>query len=112
MLLAIDPVAQRLALDMRHDVVKHAARFTRIVNRDDVGVCETRDGLDFLKKSLGAERRGNILIENLDRDGAVVPWVTREVDRSHPASAKLVLYSIAVAEGGLRSGQFVGWESG
>jgi hypothetical protein len=93
---------------VRHDVIQLAAGFAGVMHRHDVRMGETRYGLDFLEKSLGPQRRRDILIEDLYRNRAVMSRVTRQVDGCHPAAAKLILYSIAVAEGVFGSGQFVG----
>ncbi len=113
MLFAIDLVAQRLALDVRHHVKQHAARFAGVVHRDDVRMSEARYGFDFLKKSFGSQRCGDICVENLHRDTAIMPRVTRAVDGCHATSADLVLYGISVAECFLGSGccQMSGWKT-
>ena len=63
---------------------------------------------DLALEPLGAERRGELRMEHLERDRAVVPEVLREVDRGHAAAAELALEPVAVGEGGLESRAEVG----
>ena len=56
---------------------------------------------DLALEPLGAERGGELRVQHLERDRAVVPEVVREVDRRHAAAAELALEPIAVGEGGL-----------
>jgi len=52
LLLPRQPLAQRLALDVRHDVVKEARGLARIVKRQDVWVGKGGDGLDLAEEPL------------------------------------------------------------
>ncbi|HEY3934377.1 MAG TPA: hypothetical protein VGL65_07125 [Gemmatimonadales bacterium] len=60
---------------------------------------ESRGDLHFGKKALGAERRGEIRAQDLDRDIAVMLEVVREIDRRHAASPKLAFDGVAVGQG-------------
>ena len=53
------------------------------------------------EESLGAEHRAELGLENLERDFALVPDVSREVDGGHFAGADLALDGVAIREGGL-----------
>ncbi len=55
--LAIQLVAQRLAVDERHDVVKERIGFARIEEREDVWVLEIGGRLYFLDEPLGTQDR-------------------------------------------------------
>jgi hypothetical protein len=57
---------------------------------------EARDCFDFLQEPLGAERCGDVGIENLNGDIAIVPGIASTINGSHAASAELTLYGIAV----------------
>ena len=59
-------------------------------------------GLDLGQEPLGAEHRGQLAAQHLERDLAVVPQVVREIDRGHAALAELALDAVAV---GQRRGQ-------
>src|SRR2546428_14123420 len=56
--------------------------------------------LDLGEEPLGAEHRGQLGLEDLDRDLAVVFQVLREIPRGHPASPELALDAVAVGEDG------------
>ena len=60
---------------------------------------QVRRRLDLGEEPLGAECRGEIGVQHLDRDLAVVLEVVREVDRGHAARAELALDAVAVGEG-------------
>ena len=57
LLLAIQPVAERLSLHHGHDVVKEPGDLTRIVERQDVRVTQVRCRPDLSQEPLGAQRR-------------------------------------------------------
>ena len=63
------------------------------------GCCSRAVVLISAKKPLGAERRGELRVQHLDRDVAVVPDVAREVDGRHAAAADLALDAIAIGDG-------------
>ena len=75
LLLRAQPVAQRFALDVRHDVVEqppatvgggldHAA----VEEGQDVRMVELGGDGDLAQEPLGAERVGEFRVEDLDRD--------------------------------------------
>ena len=98
--LALEARAKRLAFDVRHHVVQQAVRLAGVEQRQQVRVLQVRRDLDLAQESLGAEHRGELRLEHLDRDVAVVLEVVREVDRRHAARAELALDAVAVGEGG------------
>ena len=53
---------------------------------------------DLAQEPLAAERFGEVRMEQLDRDGALVLQVAREVDRRHAARAQLALDHVAVRQ--------------
>ena len=53
---------------------------------------------DLAQEALGAERGGELGVEHLERDRAVVLEVVREIDRGHAAAAELALEHVAVTE--------------
>src|SRR5204863_7358702 len=69
---------------------------------------ELRGDLDLAQKALGAECVGKFRLQDLERDGAVVPQVLGEVDGGHPAVAELALEAVAVGESRAEGGQSVG----
>ena len=57
------------------------------------------DGLDLAEEPLGADDRGELRAQHLDRDLAVVLEVVREIDGGHAAGAELALDAIAIGQG-------------
>ncbi len=55
--LAIELVAQRLAVDERHHVIKERIGLSRIEQRENVRVLEVGGRLYFLDEPLGAQDR-------------------------------------------------------
>jgi hypothetical protein len=54
--------------------------------------------LDLSKEALGAERSGELGVEDLERDRAVVLQVLGEENRGHPPTPELPLQSVASAQ--------------
>ncbi len=106
--LALQALAQALALDERHHVVKEAIGLARIDERQDVRVLELRGEADLAQKPLGAEHRGELGPEHLEGDEPVVLEVCGEIDRGHPAAAELALDRVAAREGSPETFEEVG----
>jgi hypothetical protein len=102
--LAIEFVAQRLALDVRHDVIEEGVGFARVEQRKDMRVLEIGRRFDLLDKPLGAQDGREFGTEHFDRHLAVVPHVMREVHRCHPTSTDSPLDGVAGSEGSRESG--------
>ena len=67
---------------------------------------------DLALEPLGAERGGQLGVEHLERDRAVVAEVLRQVDGGHAAAPELALEPVAVGEGGLERGAEIShWSS-
>src|SRR5438445_13269070 len=104
MLVPVEPIPDRLALDVRHDVVEEAIGLTRVVERQDVGMIEAGGGFDLAQKPFRPERGREIRPQHLDRDTATLPQVFDEVARRHPTPPELTLYRVPPGEGGLKAG--------
>lgn len=65
---------------------------------------QPRGGLDLRKEPLGAEREGEFLVDDLDRDLAIVSQVVGEVDRGHATLAEPADDAIVLADSGGESG--------
>ena len=89
--LALQPRAQRLALDERHHVEEQPAGVAAVEQRQDVRMLQLRRRLDLGEEPLGAERGAEVRMQDLDRDVAVVLEVVREIDGRHAAGAELAL---------------------
>ena len=96
--VARQAVAQRLALDVWHDVVEVVSRLTTVVQRQDTGMLQVGGDLDLAEKSLWPDRCGQRGMEHLDRDLPVMLEVFGEVDRPHAAVAELALEPVALAQ--------------
>ena len=100
LLLARQPVAERLPVDVRHDVEEKGVGRPRIEERQDVRMLQVRRGLDLGEEPLGADHGGQFRPQHLDGNPAVVPQVLREVDRCHAAGTQLPLDAVAVGKRG------------
>ena len=99
LLLPVHPVADGLAFDVRHDVEEEAVGLAAVEERQDVRVLEVGGGGDLAQEPLGADDRGQLRPEHLDRHLAVVLEVLRQVDGGHAAGAEFLLEAVAVGEG-------------
>lgn len=63
--VAVDPLAQRLAVDERHRLVKEPVRFARVEQRLDVRMLEPREEADLAREAVRAERRAELTLEEV-----------------------------------------------
>src|SRR6185503_2529972 len=95
--LPVQPIAERLAVDERHGEPENVRAAVRpphgaaVEDREDVRMLEPCREADLPLEPLGAEGGGDLGMEDLERDGAVVPQVSREPDGGHAAAAQLAL---------------------
>ena len=83
-----EAIRQRLALEVLHDEVLGLALAPDVVERADVRVRDLRDRLRLALEPLPQLRaRREMLRQDLDRDRALEPRVSRLVDLPHPARA-------------------------
>src|ERR1019366_8213888 len=101
--LAVQLVAERLALDEGHDVEQEAVGRARVEERENVRVLQGRGGLDLHYKALGAKHRRQLRLQHLERDVAIVLQVVREVHRRHPAGAEFALDGVAAGKRGIEA---------
>ena len=92
--VAQQTIAQRFALYDGHHVVKEPAGFTRVEERNDVGVIQSRSELDLSQEAIGAERGAELRVENLEGDFSFMPQVHCKKDSRHPAAAELAIEAI------------------
>ena len=98
LLLAIQPIAQRLAFDVRHGEPQPAVHGPGVEDTEDVWMLQPRGELDLLLEAIGAEARGNLVVQHLERDGPVVSEVVREVDDGEAAASELALEAVPIGE--------------
>ena len=60
---------------------------------------EPRQDLDLAQEALGGFAGDDLRAQDLDRDGAVVLAVARQIHHRHPAPAQLSVDGVAVAHG-------------
>ena len=96
--LAVELVAQRLALDEGHDVKEKAVRRSRVEQRQDVRVLQRRRGLDLDDEPLGAEHGREFGLQHLQRDVAVVLQVRGEIDRGHAPCTEFALDGVPAGQ--------------
>ena len=82
-----DAMPQGLAFDVGHHVVEETVRFTGVVQRQDVRVCEIGGYLNLSEESLGTQCGGELGAQYLQRNLAVVLEILREIHGSHPTLA-------------------------
>ncbi len=100
LLFPVELLPEGFALDIRHHVIQERIGFPRIVKRQDVRMLQVGGHLDLVQEAFGAEHGGQLGVQHLDGDLAVVLDVVREVDGGHAAGAEFALDAIAVREGG------------
>jgi hypothetical protein len=62
---------------------------------------QPRNDLYLLEEAPDADSVGQLLLEDLDRDGTPVPGVLGEEDDSHAALSELAVDAVPVSDGGL-----------
>ena len=103
LLLPRDPLPQRLAVHERHDVEEQAIGVAGVMQRQDVRMLQVGGGLDLLEEPVGAHQGGEVRVQHLDRDLAIVLEVVGQIDRGHPAGTQLALDAVAAGEGAAAS---------
>ena len=98
--LALQQVAQRLSLHVRHDIVEEAVGLTGVVQREYVGVGEAGGDLDLAQEPLGPEHGRQLRVQHLDGHLAAMLDIVREVHRRHAAPPELALDDVAVLQRG------------
>jgi hypothetical protein len=86
---ALEPARQRLAFDEFHDQERRRALFADVVERADVGMRNAGDRARLLAEAVEPSWRrvGSGVGQELGRDDAIEPCVTRAIDFAHPAGA-------------------------
>jgi hypothetical protein len=108
LLLPVEPVPQRLALDVRHDIVEQPVGLAGVEEWKDVRVVEPGGEGDFAEEPLRAERGGDLWLQNLQGDGTIVLQIVGQIDRGHPAPAELPLDRVSRGQRPRQSLKLVG----
>ncbi len=104
LLVAIESVAQRLALDVWHDVEQGTGRLARVIERQNVRVPQICCRLDLAPKPFRPQRHGHVRPQHLHRHAPMVLQILGQIHRGHAADAEHPLQSVAVSECGLQGG--------
>ena len=96
----LQPLAERLARHVGHDVIQPTADLARVEQRQDVGMAELGGELDLAQKAVRPQCLPERGLQHLDRYQAIVLQVTGAVDGCHPAFAYLLFNRVATAQGG------------
>src|SRR5688572_10310887 len=70
------------------------------MQRQDVGMVESRGELDLSQKPVRAERSGQIGMQDLERHEALVLAILREIHSRHAAAAELTVDRVVVRDRG------------
>ncbi len=100
--------AERLAVDVRHDVVQQIVVGARGEQRDDVGMLQLGGELDLPLEPLLIHLGGHLGRQHLDDHLARESDLLGEEDATHPAAAQLALDAVGVTQGGGEAGFEVG----
>src|SRR5262245_5891239 len=68
-------ITKALAFDIGHDVIQQPVGFTRIVQRQDVGMGQPRGNLDLVQEPPRADSPGQLGVEYLDGYSAPMLYV-------------------------------------
>ena len=85
----LQPLLERLPLDVLHDQVQGAVLVADVVKGADVRMVQARDGLGLALEALAhvrVARRSRL--QHLDRDRAGEAGVARQVDLAHPPAPR------------------------
>ncbi len=94
--LVDDAGAQRLARDVRHDVVEQVTLRTGGEQRDDMGMLQRGGQPDLTLEPLGAHARRQLGREHLHHHLPAEPYFLGEEDAAHAAAAELALDTVRV----------------
>jgi hypothetical protein len=98
LILACEPLTQRLPLDVRHHVVEKSLDLAGIEQRENVGMIEAGDDFDLAEKALWPDGFSQSGVKNLQRDDALVFGILRQADSSHAAPTELAVDGVRGSE--------------
>src|SRR6266545_1016821 len=68
-------------MEVRHDIVEQAVGLTGIEERQNMGMGKPGDKANLPEEPLGSDRDGELRVNDLEGDVAVMPEVVGEIDR-------------------------------
>jgi hypothetical protein len=96
--LAIDALPKAFPVDVRHHVERLAVHFAGVEQGQEVRMLEVRGDADLREEAVDTEGGAELRVEELQRDGATVAEVAREVHGRHAAAAELSLDDVPVRD--------------
>src|SRR5687767_1869477 len=105
--LSANAQAERLSAHVRHEIVEQRLDVSRIVKRKDVRMLKARQQADFANETQLAGFRAGIRVQYLERNLALVPRVSREIDRRECALSDFAPDLVASRERRAQSRQVV-----
>ena len=105
--LAFETLTEGLALHIRHDVEEEIVGFPRVEEREDMGVLQTSRRLDFGEEAVSPDCRGQLRLQDLQRNLAPMFEVLGQVDRGHASRTELADDAVATPEGFVELGRGV-----
>jgi hypothetical protein len=99
LLLAHEPVAQRLALDERHDVVRRPVDLAESMSPRMCGCCRPAIVSNLAEEPVGADHRRELGRSTLIATRRWCLMSSRQIHGGHSAGAELALDAVAVSEG-------------
>jgi hypothetical protein len=94
--LAGELVAERLAVDERRHVIEEAVRVAAVEQRRYVRMLKARRRFDLDKKTLGPKYRGELGLQNFQRNLAIVLQIFGQINGRHSALAELAVDAVPV----------------
>ena len=114
--VGVETVSQGLPLHERHDKVQGAVSFARVVEGEHVRMVQPSGELCFADEAVARQRLRNLSAQDLDGDVPVMPKIARQIDRGHPAAAKLAFNVVLARQQSLelavRRGKAQAWGEG
>jgi hypothetical protein len=97
----VQPIAERNALDIRHDEEQQPSGLAGVVERKNVGVREPGGEANLLEEPFATNGVGDVGVQDLDGDVPLVAEVPGEEDGRQPSSAELALDGVPAGDGGV-----------
>jgi hypothetical protein len=104
----VEPVAQRLAAQVRHDVVQQPVVRAGRDDRQDVGVLEVLGQLDLALEARRRHLADELGGKELHHDPAPLGALGRQEETAHPAPLELALEAVRITQRDLQALQQVG----
>lgn len=96
--LALELPAQRLAGNVRDDIIEVIVRRAGVEQRQNMRMRKVRDDPDLAQESLAPDVRRQLRMHDLEGDRALVLEVGRQIHGRHAAAADLAFEAVAAFE--------------